>query len=108
MSGIGRKQRIHIEGRKRISADETNKTGCARMDKLYTWARRAAFAGGLALALLGLLEGLVQLLGFSLVRHLYTAGRLLEFATMLMVFVVAFELRAPGRPGLERDGGLRR
>jgi hypothetical protein len=78
------------------------------MDKLFTLAQRAAFAGGLALALLGLVEGLVQLLGFSLVRHMYTAGRLLEFATMLMVFVVAFELRASGRPRLERDGGVRR
>ena len=67
------------------------------MEKLLAVAERIAFAMGLLLALLGVAEGLAQLLGRSLVGHAYTAGRLLEFATMLMVFVIAFRQRAAHR-----------
>jgi hypothetical protein len=67
------------------------------MEKLLELARR-----GLALlATLGLLvalaEGLAGLAGRSIIGHQYSAGRLLEFATMLMVFAIGLQLRKHAR-----------
>ncbi len=67
------------------------------MAKLWLLAQRGAFFAGLALAVLAVVEGAAELMGHSLIRYSYTAGRLLEFATMLMVFAIALEIRAAGR-----------
>ena len=40
-----------------------------------------------------LAEGLAGLAGRSLIGHEYSAGRVLEIATMLMVFVIGLQLR---------------
>lgn len=56
------------------------------MDKLLHYARRGLFVlSGLGLVL-ALAEGLAGLAGTWLIGHEYSAGRLLEIATMLMVF----------------------
>ncbi len=63
------------------------------MEKSLHWIYRAAFTAGAFLALLAVAEGVAQLFGHSLVRGDYGAGRLLEFAAILMTFVIALELR---------------
>lgn len=63
------------------------------LNKIASLAGNACFwLAFLALAA-GLLEWLVQLAGFSLVGRLYSAGRLLELAAALLVFVIAVTLR---------------
>ena len=63
------------------------------MDKLLHYARRGLLVlSGLGLVL-ALAEGLAGLAGTSLIGHEYSAGRLLEIATMLMVFVIGLQLR---------------
>ena len=38
-------------------------------------------------------EKIVNVFGYTILRDTYTAGRLLEFATILLVFVIAILLR---------------
>ena len=61
--------------------------------KLYSLICRIFF--GLAFLLFGLsvLEKLLVFMGRNLFGGLYTAGRLFEFATLLMIFVIALLLR---------------
>lgn len=50
---------------------------------------------GVAFAFLAVsaLEKIVNGFGYTILRNTYTAGRLLEFATILLVFVIAILLR---------------
>ncbi|MGE0581097.1 MAG: hypothetical protein AB7P31_02995 [Steroidobacteraceae bacterium] len=64
------------------------------MNKLLHHVRRGlSLLAGLGL-LLALAEGAASLAGRSLVGHAYSAGRLLELATMLMVFAIGLQLRS--------------
>lgn len=54
---------------------------------------RLAFIGAAALIAMAFLEWAVQFLGYSLVGPWYTAGRLLEIAAALLVYVIAVLLR---------------
>ena len=62
------------------------------IEKLSSAMSRLFFFGALVLLGLAVLEKLVNLLGFTILRS-YGAGRFLEFAGILMVFVVAVLLR---------------
>lgn len=67
------------------------------MEKLLDHARRGlAVLSALGLAL-ALAEGLAGLAGRSIIGHEYSAGRLLEIAAMLMVFVIGLQLRKTAR-----------
>lgn len=62
--------------------------------KLMSLAERMAFWTGLAIVAAAFVEGFLQLLGVSLTSYNYSAGRLLEFATMVFVAVAAINLRS--------------
>lgn len=63
------------------------------MDKMLHYAYRGLFLlAGLGVVL-ALAEGIAGLAGRSLIGHEYSAGRVLEIATMLMVFVIGLQLR---------------
>ncbi len=63
------------------------------MDNILMQLYRFLFAVGFILAGLGVLEGVLQLAGLSLLNGIYTAGRMFEFAGVVMIFVIALELR---------------
>ena len=63
------------------------------MDKLLVNLYRLTFATAFLLVTQAVVEGVVQLFGYSLLRGTYTAGRLMEFGGILMVFVIALLLR---------------
>ena len=63
------------------------------IDKYISIASRFLFFGGFALVCLALLEGLVRIFGYTILRGAYTSGRLLEFAAILGIFVIALLLR---------------
>ena len=63
------------------------------MDKMLHYAYRGLFLLAVLCLVLALAEGLAGLAGRSLFGHEYSAGRVLEIATMLMVFVIGLQLR---------------
>lgn len=63
------------------------------MDKILALAYRFLFVVAFILAGAGVLEGVVQLAGTTLLHDINTAGRLFEFSGIVMVFVIALELR---------------
>ena len=60
---------------------------------LDKYVEPAVFWLAAAAVLLAFLEGFLQLLGMSLTARAYSAGRLLELATMMMVFAAVLNLR---------------
>ena len=60
---------------------------------LQSMMSRFFFFGAFVLLLLAGLEKVVNLFGYTILRDTYRAGRLLEFATILLVFVIAILLR---------------
>lgn len=72
--------------------NDTRKKG-ESMEKLLHFAYQALFLLAALGLLLALAEGLVGLAGYSLTGHQYSAGRLLEIASMLMIFVIGLQLR---------------
>jgi hypothetical protein len=66
----------------------------------HLFLRLAFFAAFLLLAIAAL-EYLVNFLGFTILRSLYTPGRLLEIASVMILFVVALLLRQI-RDGMQR------
>ena len=63
------------------------------MDKLLVRLAPVAVLAAFALAALAVIEALAQALGGSLLKGLYSAGRLLEFAGIAMLFAVGLTLR---------------
>lgn len=63
------------------------------MNKLLSNLYHVCFVAAFALAAIAVLEGALQLLGQSILRGSYTPGRLIEFAGILMIFVIALQLR---------------
>ena len=61
--------------------------------KLYSVVCRFFFGLAFLLFALSVLEKLLVYMGQNLFGGLYTAGRLFEFATLLMIFVIALLLR---------------
>lgn len=75
-------------------------------DQLSSILNRVFFFGAFILLFLAILESVINLFGYTILREFYTAGRLLEFAAILLVFVIALllrqlrdELREKGRAG---------
>lgn len=54
---------------------------------------RLLFIGAFALLALSLLEGAVRQMGYTILRDSFSPSRLLEYAAILMIFVVALLLR---------------
>jgi hypothetical protein len=62
------------------------------LEKLISMASRIFFLGAFVLFGLALIEKLANETGYT-VLGLYRGGRLLEFAVVLLVFVIALQLR---------------
>ncbi len=63
------------------------------LDKLTSTLSRLFLSGAFVLIVLAVSERMAEFGGFTITRPYYTAGRLVEFSTMLLVFVVALLLR---------------
>lgn len=63
------------------------------LDRLISVIARIIFALATATILLAFAEGFANLFGTSLVARYYAAGRLLELAAILLVFVIVYLLR---------------
>ena len=61
--------------------------------KLYSLVCRVFFAAAFLLFGLSVLDKVLALAGTNILGGSYTAGRLFEFATLLMIFVIALLLR---------------
>ena len=62
------------------------------MERLYSIVCRVSFIVAFILAGLAIWEKLANLFGFTLMRG-YSPGRLLEFAVVVLLFVIALQLR---------------
>ena len=63
------------------------------MEKLFSLVSRLLFFGAFAMLGLGLFEQASNLLGMTLLRGRYSSGRLMELASVLLVFVITLLLR---------------
>jgi hypothetical protein len=70
-------------------------------EKGISMVSRLFFLGAFALMLLAVVEKFANFSGYTILRGTYEAGRLLEFAVVLLVFVIAIQLR---EMKLERRG----
>ncbi len=62
-------------------------------ESIYHWFARLFFFGALVLLAVALVEAVLNLLGYTVLRDYYTAGRLMELAATPLVFVIAVLLR---------------
>ena len=63
------------------------------LESLYHWFARLFFFAGLALLGVAMLEGVMNLAGYTIPRDYYSKGRLVELAAALLVFVITILLR---------------
>jgi len=63
------------------------------LEFVYKYFARTLFIMAFAVITVAFLEWIGDFVGFSLTGEMYTAGRLLELAAALLVFVVAVLLR---------------
>jgi len=63
------------------------------MKDLSYYLRRIFFLGSFILAGLAVVEKVMNLIGYTLLRGRYTPGRLLEFVAIGLLFVVVLQLR---------------
>ncbi len=63
------------------------------LDQMISMTTRLFFLAAFGLFGIAVVERLVNLFGFTLLGGTYTAGRLLDFAVILLMFVVALLLR---------------
>jgi len=73
------------------------------IDKLSSLFSRIFFLVAIVLLGLALLEKIVNLAGYTIVR-VYDASRLLEFAATMMIFVIGIVLRQIREAALLRGG----
>lgn len=62
------------------------------LEKLFSWISRLFFLGGFVLLGLAILERGANQFGYTF-EPAYRSGRLLEFAAVLMIFVIAIQVR---------------
>ncbi len=62
-------------------------------DFVYKYFARTLFVIASATIAVAFLEWIADFFGFSVIRDMYSAGRLLELAATLLVFVIAVLLR---------------
>jgi hypothetical protein len=72
------------------------------LEKLVSAASRLFFLGAFVLLGLALIERIANAFGYTILQ-VYGGGRLLEFAVVLLVFVIAMQLREM-REELKRKG----
>ena len=64
------------------------------LEKLISIASRALFSGAFILLIVASTEKIMNLLGYTLLQQTqYTSWRLLEFAALFLIFVIAILLR---------------
>jgi hypothetical protein len=63
------------------------------IDRVISVVCRILFAGGFVLLALAVLERLCFAFGYTILRGVFTGGRLLEIAAIILVFVIALLLR---------------
>jgi len=63
------------------------------MKGITSLVSRVLFLAAFALAGLAVWERLANVVGYTLLRDLYTPGRLLEFSAVVLLFVIALQLR---------------
>jgi hypothetical protein len=63
------------------------------LDRLASLIARISTLAAAALVALAAAEWIVNLAGYTILRGTYTSGRLLEFAAILMLFVLTALLR---------------
>ena len=63
------------------------------MDKLISLASRLFFVVAFGLLGLAVLERAARFTGYTILRGTFEPGRLLEYAAILLVFVMAVQLR---------------
>ena len=63
------------------------------MKAFYSAAARLMFLTAFGLLSLAVLEAIVNLFGYTILRGTYTAGRILEFSAILLIFVITMLLR---------------
>jgi len=73
------------------------------MDALTSFVSRLFFLFAFCLLALSLFEALANIWDYTVLRGIYSAGRLLEFAAILLIFVMAIVLRQV-RDELRRRG----
>ncbi len=63
------------------------------IQQISSLANRGLFVGAFVLLALAVLEWVTNLAGYTLLRGVYSAGRLMEFAAILLIFVITLLLR---------------
>jgi uncharacterized protein involved in response to NO len=63
------------------------------LDKVYSLACRLFFALASVFLAVAVLEKVLNLLGYTILRGSFDPGRLLEYASVLLFFVIALLLR---------------
>ncbi len=64
------------------------------LDKFNSWVSRILFFAAFLLLAIAIGERLANLMGYTILRQTsFAAGRLLEFAAIFLVFVIALLLR---------------
>lgn len=63
------------------------------LNKLLLAVSRLFFWGALVLLLIAIAERAVNLFGYTILWGIYTGGRLLEFAAVFLIFVIALTLQ---------------
>jgi hypothetical protein len=63
------------------------------IDQVISVVYRILFAGGFVLLALGALERLSFAFGYTILRGVFSGGRLIEIAAVVLVFVIALLLR---------------
>ncbi len=63
------------------------------LNRLLSGVSRLFFWGGLALLVIVMAERLANLFGYTVLRGVFTTGRMLEFAAVLLIFVIATTLQ---------------
>ena len=61
--------------------------------KLNSLVCRLFFSAALVLLAISVLEKAASLIGYTILRGSYTAGRVFELSTLLVIFVIALLLR---------------
>ena len=64
-----------------------------KIDKVSSFIARLFFAGASVLLIVAVLERIANASGYTILRGTYTAARMLELATILVIFVMALLLR---------------
>ena len=63
------------------------------IQQISSLANRGLFVGAFVLLALAVIEWVTNLAGYTLLRGVYSAGRLMEFAAILLIFVITLLLR---------------